>query len=617
MKNINKLTLLPIMMLFVLSISFFIASPASAANFTVATGNDETTTNASCSLSEAIHNINDQAATYPDCPAGNGTNDTINLPAGTITLTADLPEISESIIIQGASETTSIIEGSSFNAGFGVQNSAIIDKIEAHDFTVNGGSFSGVSTNGADVGTLIATDLTLTGAGGNAGGNLVVVAENAENVTIQNITISRSSGTCRVAAVNNANYLTATVSNISISQCEESYVQFAAESTTQASELTAQDITIRDSGRCFLYSELNNNSGDLSFTLERVRITGCPAAQAAVQDQANTATNSFTFRDIVLQDNHNASGNDPGVMLQLFITSQGEVVVENITIADNSIDVTNNDATIAGYFILPPTALVRNITLADNTASSTGTGNQSIAGLAIVQFGTGSPLPVSHLSVSNNHATNPDAPDDTFAGYFSATVDGSFSQVDNIATLSNSLLSNNTSNGADSNCRPYMEGVFGSTASTYPISAGGNISDDSTCATFTHSADQTNVSTASLDLQPLGNNGGFVPTIALGPDSIALDRGLTLSSITTDARGIARPQACAYDIGAYEQEQSSCTTPTTPNTPSSSSTGSTPAQPPAALANTGASSTTFLTAALTLIISSLSLLSFRRFSTKA
>lgn len=113
MKNINKLTLLPVMMLFVLSISFFIASPASAANFTVATGNDETTTNASCSLSEAIHNINDQAATYPDCPAGNGTNDTINLPAGTITLTADLPEISQQMNIVGAGMNATTLDGDS------------------------------------------------------------------------------------------------------------------------------------------------------------------------------------------------------------------------------------------------------------------------------------------------------------------------------------------------------------------------------------------------------------------------------------------------------------------------------------------------------------------------
>ena len=38
-----------------------------AASFTVATGNDENTDNSSCSLSEAIENINDQSTTNTDC----------------------------------------------------------------------------------------------------------------------------------------------------------------------------------------------------------------------------------------------------------------------------------------------------------------------------------------------------------------------------------------------------------------------------------------------------------------------------------------------------------------------------------------------------------------------
>ena len=67
------------------------AIPTHAANFSVAVGNDENIDNTSCSLSEAIENINNQAATNTDCPAGDGINDTISIPAGTITLTADLP----------------------------------------------------------------------------------------------------------------------------------------------------------------------------------------------------------------------------------------------------------------------------------------------------------------------------------------------------------------------------------------------------------------------------------------------------------------------------------------------------------------------------------------------
>ena len=69
--------------------------PAHAASLTVATGTDENTDNASCSLSEAIENINDQAPTNTDCPAGDGANDTINIPAGTITLVGNLVTLTE------------------------------------------------------------------------------------------------------------------------------------------------------------------------------------------------------------------------------------------------------------------------------------------------------------------------------------------------------------------------------------------------------------------------------------------------------------------------------------------------------------------------------------------
>ena len=66
------------------------ALPVSATVFDVASTDDELTTNGDCSLREAIINSNDNAATKPDCPAGEaGTvaTDVINLPAGTYNLT--------------------------------------------------------------------------------------------------------------------------------------------------------------------------------------------------------------------------------------------------------------------------------------------------------------------------------------------------------------------------------------------------------------------------------------------------------------------------------------------------------------------------------------------------
>ena len=96
---------------------------AHAATIDVATGNDETTANSTCSLSEAITNINNgDATTYPECTSTNsdpfGTNDTITLPEGTITLTADLPQITNSITIQGKGMGKSVIDGGGRGQGW-------------------------------------------------------------------------------------------------------------------------------------------------------------------------------------------------------------------------------------------------------------------------------------------------------------------------------------------------------------------------------------------------------------------------------------------------------------------------------------------------------------------
>lgn len=107
---------------------------AHAATLTVATGNDTVAVDSSCSLSEAIENINDQAQTNADCLAGDGSNDTITIPAGTITLTDDLPQITEPVIIQGASMTSTIINGDSLYEGFNVLNSVNISNLKITAF---------------------------------------------------------------------------------------------------------------------------------------------------------------------------------------------------------------------------------------------------------------------------------------------------------------------------------------------------------------------------------------------------------------------------------------------------------------------------------------------------
>ncbi len=113
----NKLILASFAFLAVLALG---GGRAHAATLNVATGTDETTTNSSCSLSEAIQNINDQATTNTDCLAGDGNNDTISIPAGTITLAADLSQITEPVKIQGAGMNSTTINGDGLYSMFDV-----------------------------------------------------------------------------------------------------------------------------------------------------------------------------------------------------------------------------------------------------------------------------------------------------------------------------------------------------------------------------------------------------------------------------------------------------------------------------------------------------------------
>jgi hypothetical protein len=88
----------------------------------------------------------------------------------------------------------------------------------------------------------------------------------------------------------------------------------------------------------------------------------------------------------------------------------------------------------------------------------------------------------------------------------------------------------------------------------------------STC-NFTQASDLRNVTSASLALQPLANNGGPTQTVALGAGSVAIDRipagaleangcGVT---VTTDQRSAPRAGGpgnggSACDVGAYEAD---------------------------------------------------------------
>ena len=97
--------------------------------------------------------------------------------------------------------------------------------------------------------------------------------------------------------------------------------------------------------------------------------------------------------------------------------------------------------------------------------------------------------------------------------------------------------------------------LFGGTNGTLAVtSLGHNYSDDNACSSyFTDGSDRNSLNDLTTAMGSLDTS-GVIPTYALLASSPAIDGGATVSGILTDARGVARPQCNAYDVGAYEYD---------------------------------------------------------------
>jgi hypothetical protein len=124
-------------------------------------------------------------------------------------------------------------------------------------------------------------------------------------------------------------------------------------------------------------------------------------------------------------------------------------------------------------------------------------------------------------------------------------------------TLKNTLLANSGSR----NC---------SVANGPMKSLGYNLSTDNSCAAYFNQTGDLNNTPASLDPGGLKNNGGPTQTIAILPSSPAFNiiplsptnycTDFSGNSLTTDQRGVSRPQVSACDIGAFEYSSDDDTT---------------------------------------------------------
>lgn len=196
----------------------------------------------------------------------------------------------------------------------------------------------------------------------------------------------------------------------------------------------------------------------------------------------------------------NLSGGGGGIFTQGTLTATGITVNNNTTLGRGG-----------GIYNLDQTLAMTNSTISTNTALN--------GGGIFNRFGT---VNLIHMTLTGNTATDNGGGIWNFGGTM---------------TLANTIISGNTAVTPADDCAGGM------------TSLGYNLAGDATCA-FGAAGDLN--STNPL-LGPLANNGGPTQTHALLAGSPAIDIvPLVSCTVSTDQRGVARPQGAACDGGSFE-----------------------------------------------------------------
>ncbi|ADO45755.1 polymorphic outer membrane protein [Hydrogenobacter thermophilus TK-6] len=297
--------------------------------------------------------------------------------------------------------------------------------------------------------------------------------------------------------------------------------------------LTLKDLTVRNGCADGLSGGGIYNDTNGTLTITNSTISG----NSSVGDGGGISNiGTLDIQNSIISNN--SAGRDGGGIFSSGIFTSIFVNIVNSTISNNSADsdgggiynYTNSYMTIIGSTISNNSAgfdgggIVNGGTL--TIQNSTIAGNSSVGDGGGIENWTGT-VNASFVTIANNTANN---------------QGGGIYNLDTF-NIKNSIVANNTVGGSPQNC--YIDA-----GSTFTPS-GVNFANDNTCTGFTQ------VTSAQLNLQPLGNYGGPTQTIALGTGSVAIDAvtdctDLSSNPVNTDQRGVSRPQGTQCDAGAYE-----------------------------------------------------------------
>ena len=521
-----------------LSLSFVLAvaviglggSKANAATISVVAGTDNVAVDSSCTLSEAIQNINDQLPTNSDCAAGDGNSDTINLPGGTITLNGPLPNITRSTKIVGQGIVGTTINGNGFT-GFGTDFAATpLTK----DFSIE---------------QLKMTNFL----------NSAIVVYRARSVGLTAVDIDDCDNGVSIAETRNILVADSIIrNNVSSELVNESYSGLFL---SIAGLVSSDKPTISVDNTKIIDNKSLGQKGYAGLTIN-------------VKDDTVLDANQFIVSNSIVVHNTTITGNQAGQIAGLFVSPYtgpyapaiSELLVDSTTIANNSVVVPvpvvvntpGYTPVIAGIYLsgkLNAQQNFTNVTIVNNNVDNPAPDNRnSIAGF-FGTFGVGSAdLKITNVTIVGNNITQP-ASELEFSAFSIFYIDLDFTNFPNIilnevrngAQVQNSVIARNLSSGNLKNCLGQVSLLslgLNVTIDGTPTDLGGNVTDDPNCTGYNVQANLFST------LGPLQDNGGPVFTMALLPGSPAIGIAGQVLGISTDARGIARP--ATPDAGAYQ-----------------------------------------------------------------
>ncbi|QDV35062.1 choice-of-anchor Q domain-containing protein [Tautonia plasticadhaerens] len=227
----------------------------------------------------------------------------------------------------------------------------------------------------------------------------------------------------------------------------------------------------------------------------------------------------------------------PGTIAQGFgggISNGGTATIVDSLIAENG----SSDliGVVGGGVANSGTLLVSGSTLSGNSGDDGG-------GISI---GPGATATFINSTISGNHARR---------------SGGGVSNAGTLTATSSTFAGNSGDGGAVSNAGMLRlaTSIFADPDGDTLVNAGGsvrseghNLFSDDPGTTL----DPTDLINTDPLLGPLADNGGPTPTHALRPGSPAVDAAVPTAGVTTDQRGVPRPQGTAPDIGAFELVES-------------------------------------------------------------